>query len=371
MNKPSIFFCSGEDEFIVNEQGRSRFEKIASTLSDDFNAEIIEGNVNNLDELKRKIGDFASTVRTLSMFGDKKLVWLRGVNFMGESAVGRSEGAKKLLEQLQEILISIKNPNEVEVIITANSVDRRKSFYKWLKNNVHFEDIVSDKRGASSVEKLIRKKARALKLILAEDAVQLLLGRLNGDARMSVNELEKLSVFLGKENVEVTYDLINKMVPSFGEGNQFETVEEFYSLNIKRALNSLRRHFFFNRDARMLLSGLTNQNRLMIQLRTLMDSGILKAGFGLNQKDLNEAAEYFSDLYEGISGKSNLNVFSQHPYYLSRLIKIASKPQCKLPTLIRFNQVFIEAFEQILAYPNNAESILRDTFVRCLHRGEA
>jgi DNA polymerase-3 subunit delta len=368
---PGIYFFCGDDEFIISEKGRAIFDEKKAAVSDPFMAEIIEGNVNNIEELAKQMGLFSSSVQTLSMFGDGKVIWFRGINFLGDTVTGRSEGAKPYLEQLQSVLERVDS-NSTQVILTAMPIDRRKSFYKWAKSNLAFEDIVADKSGDQVVEKMIRETASSSKVRMADDAVELLIRRVNGDSRMAVNEVKKLALYLGLDNAEITYELVHEMVPSFGEGNQFEAVEEFFSLNLKSALVALRRHFFFNRDERMLISSILNQNRLLIQLRTLIDSGALKVGkYGLNQKDLNAVAEQFSDIFEGVEGKSNLNIFSQHPYYISRLVKTAAKRECKLATLMRFNQVFVEAFEKILSHPNTAESILRDAFVRCLHRGSA
>lgn len=371
MSKSAVHFICGDDEFIVGSKGQSQFDELTKNLSDPLNAEVVEGMVNNQEELQSKIGQFIASAQTLSMFGDKKVIWFKSINFLGDNRTASSEGAKQHIERLQDNLSKMKSPESVELILTASPIDRRKTFYKWAKSNLSFEDIVADKKGTATVEKFIREAAQKSRVVLAEDAIQLLIARVNGDARMAVNEVEKLALYLGEENAQITYELINEMVPSFGDGDQFEAVEEFYSLNLKRALVGLRRHFFFNRDGRMLINGLINRTRLLIQLRTILDSGILKAGqYGINQNDLNIVSERFAPLYDGVKGKSNFNIFSQHPYFLSRLLRVASRRECKLATLMRFNQVLVDAFEQTIARPNNVESVIRDAFVRCLHRGD-
>jgi DNA polymerase-3 subunit delta len=62
--------------------------------------------------------------------------------------------------------------------------------------------------------------------------------------------------------------------------------------------------------------------------------------------------------------KSNLNVFSQNPYYLGRLA--GAIPHAPLKKWIDFQLAFAEAFEGLISRPNEQEEVCRELAVKCL-----
>ncbi len=78
---------------------------------------------------------------------------------------------------------------------------------------------------------------------------EILLNKVNANARLLLEETRKLATYLGEEGSEVTAKLIEELVPNFGEGDFFETTEAFFSRNLKWTLDALRRHFFAGHDA--------------------------------------------------------------------------------------------------------------------------
>lgn len=110
-------------------------------------------------------------------------------------------------------------------------------------------------------------------------------------------------------------------------------------------------------------SPLQNRNRLLLQIRALLDSGDVWPGpRGLD--GLSKAATAHTAKYaEAATAKSSYNIFTQHPFYLGKLS--ASAPP-GLKRLIDNQQEFIAAFEEIIRRPNEQEAVLRDMAVRCL-----
>ena len=124
-DKPFTFIC-GADDFLVGRTGRSHYEQLAAEITDEFSRETITGFANNVDEVETAIARFRDSVQTVSMFGGRRLVWFKDVNFLADSRTGNTESAKAAVEHLQEVLAAV-NPAEVAVLITAAPVDRRKS----------------------------------------------------------------------------------------------------------------------------------------------------------------------------------------------------------------------------------------------------
>ena len=110
--KPFAIFC-GPDDFIVNRLGKERFEALAAEANaDDFSREVISGFANNVDEVETAVNRFRDAVQTVPMFGGKRVVWFKDVNFLADSVTGRAEGTLKQVEALQELLEKV-NADEV------------------------------------------------------------------------------------------------------------------------------------------------------------------------------------------------------------------------------------------------------------------
>ena len=196
-------------------------------------------------------------------------------------------------------------------------------------------------------------------------AAELLVAKLSANTRLVIEELRKLATFLGVEGGVIEEKHVTELVPDFGESEFFETAEAFFSLDLEWSLDAIRRHFFTHRDARGLISMLQGRNRLLIQLRVLLDAGKISPGSrGLNKSVLGEAARAYGHYFDGLDGRSNFNLFTQNPWYLGRLSGAAQKVPLK--RLIDFQTAFLVAFEEIIARPNEHEQVMRKLAVRCL-----
>ena len=77
----------------------------------------------NVAEVETAVNRFRESVQTVSMFGGRRVVWLKDVNFLADTVTGRAESTLKLVSDLQEILEKI-DPAETAVLITASPIDR-------------------------------------------------------------------------------------------------------------------------------------------------------------------------------------------------------------------------------------------------------
>ena len=112
-----------------------------------------------------------------------------------------------------------------------------------------------------------------------------------------------------------------------------------------------------------MISALQNRNRILLQVRALIDAGQARLGpRGLD--GLPAAASIHAARFVGATEKSSYNLFSQNAWYVGKLAGGAKLPP--LRRLIDSQQEFIAAFEEIIRRPNEQEEVLRDLAVRCL-----
>jgi DNA polymerase-3 subunit delta len=309
------------------------------------------------------------------------VTWLKDVNFLADTVTGRAEGTLRLVEDLQQILERL-NPDENAVLITASPVDRRRSFPKWCEKNAEFALAGGD--GGDAAEALtgvILAEARSLGATFAPGAVELLIARTGPNTRLLVEETRKLAAYAappvgaslddapastrdapaGIARIEEAH--VAELTPNVAEGDFFEAAEAFFSGDLPWTLVALHRHFFTGGDARPVISALQNRNRILLQVRALIDAG--DASLGPRGLDgLPRAAAAYGAKFTGATEKNSFNLFTQNPWYLGKLAVSA-----KLPTLRRLidnQQEFIAAFEEIVRRPSEQEEVLRELAVRCL-----
>ena len=358
--KPFTFIC-GPDDFLVGRLGRERYDELAREIDDEFSRETISGFANNVGEVETAINQFREALQTISMFGGRRLVWLKDVSFLADTVTGRADSTLKQVEELQRLL-EANDPANVAVLITAAPIDRRRSFPKWCEKTADFA-LVGGDGDASSLASILLTEAQKLGVEFENGAVELLLTKIGANTRLLIEETRKLatSVDIG---APITEAVVAELTPNVAEGDFFEAAEAFFSGDIKWTLAALHRHFFNGGDARPIISALQNRNRILLQVRALVDAGDAKLGpRGLD--GLKNAESTYGQHFIGATGKSAYNLFSQNAWYVGKLAGAGGK----LPSIRRLidnQQAFLTAFQDIIKRPNEQEDVLRDMAVRCL-----
>lgn len=358
--KKFTFIC-GQDDFLVGRAGKNRFEAMTAEVPDEFSRETINGFAANVSEVESAVNRFRESVQTVSMFGGKRVVWLKDVNFLADTVTGRAESTQKVIEDLQQLL-EAANPDETAILITAAPVDRRRSFPKWCEKNADFALIGGDADSAGeALAEVVRAEAKSFGATFGPGAVELMLAKIGANTRLLVEETRKLATYAGDGPIEEAF--VAELTPNVAEGDFFEAAEAFFSGDLKWTLAALHRHFFSGGDARPIISALQNRNRILLQVRALLDTGDVRLGpRGID--GLQRAGSTYAGRFIGATEKSSYNVFTQNPWYLGKLAGTAKLPA--LRRLIDNQREFIAAFEEIIRRPNEQEEVLRETAVRCL-----
>ncbi len=353
-------FICGQDDFLVGRMGRKRFEELSGGAADEFSREIVNGFAANVDEVETAVNRFREAVLTVPMFGGRRVVWLKDVNFLADTVTGKSETTLQRVEDLQQVLQSV-NPGEAAVLITAAPIDRRRSFAKWCEKNADF--ALADGGGdADALGAVAVAEARSVGVEFGPGALELLLARVGANTRLLVEEIHKLAAHA--EGATIEEASVAEVTPNVAQGDFFEMADAFFSGNLQWTLAALRRHFFAGGDARPILAALQNRNRILIQLRALADAGDASAGPRGIEGLPKAAAAYGARFGEAVAEKSSYNVFTQNPWYLGKLAGAAPLPS--LRRLIDNQREFISAFEEIIRRPDGQSDVLRDMVVRCL-----
>lgn len=314
---------AGKDEFLVEEDARKFYNQAVKNAGSDADKQIIAAQITRVEDAIGIEREFTEAVATLSMFGGKKVVWLRNWNWMTDS---KQSGSVEVKESLQRMLDLVQKSNEtVSIIISAAPVDGRRKDLAVLKDlaqefithsfappkpwDVHSEQTTMQ---ITRVETLFKKSG----IKFEPEVPEVLVGLVGQSTRVVLMEVEKLAIYVGAGGTVKTKD-VHFIVPRFGDGNFFEPIEALAVRDLEWSLDSLNRYFFNESSCRPLIIALQSRLRLIIQIRSLADSGDLKVTRnGLSKGQIEVAAGRHGPTF-GSASKSSANVFSQNPWYIN------------------------------------------------------
>ncbi len=195
-----IYAVVGSDEGAVKSRARELAQQLTPKGTGDFGQDLIDGAADNADQALSRIHSAIEAIQTLPFFGPGKLVWLKDVNFGGDTVTGRSAQVIAALDQLQQFL-SAGVPSGVVFLLSASEIDKRRSFYKSITKLAtveHFDRIDTSRSGwEEEAESLARGLAAERGLIFQPEALEVFVRLAGADTRQIRNELEKIDLYLG------------------------------------------------------------------------------------------------------------------------------------------------------------------------------
>ncbi len=229
----------GSDDGMVREEALALYNELTGGNDDGFTHETIDGNADNSEGAYEICASTSQSLMTMPMFGGDKVVWLRNVNFLGDDVTGRSQRTEAGVEMLRGILEK-GLPNGIKFLISADKIDKRKSFWKFLEKSAavqSYDKIDISKEGwEDQVGQLVEGRARELGLEFENDAMELFIMLAGEQSKQIMNELEKLDLFLGKERRVVTIVDVRTLVPLSREAVVFEIGQAIQKGNVARAI---------------------------------------------------------------------------------------------------------------------------------------
>lgn len=360
----AVHFIVSDDEFIADSKAKEIFENLSKDVFDDMSKEIIQASANNTSEAVSICNNVMESSRTLSLFGGKKVIWMRGLNFLNDGRVGKAKDTQESLEKFVSNLANL-DENQVSLIISASPVDRRKKILKSLQSIADTQDFKSSNAAEACIS-AIESESKKLGISINPDAVEILISTVASSPRMALQELIKLATYKNFSGV-ITVDDVVELTPIFGEGDFFEITNAFYSSSIVNSLEILHRYFFTNKNAsaRPIISALQKQNSLIIQLRAIIDDNkIPRSNYGISKNQFESLYSKYSHLFEETE-KSSYNVFSQNAWYAGQKLGVIAM-KFSLKKLLDIQMNLIDAFESLLIPNVDEESVMKELFIKSI-----
>lgn len=277
--RASIHAFLGTDEALVKEAALGRSRELAPP-DNEFGLEVVNGAADNAEQAGLAVARAIEAIQTLPFFGGEKVVWLQGVNFLGESQTAKAESTLAALETLLEIL-ERGLPPDVVFILSAGEIDKRRTFYKRLakiaKVEVH-DRLDATKAGwEGAVIAHAAERAAAVGIGFRGAALERFVQRVGSDTRVIDSELEKLSLYVGDR--PATEDDVAAVTSLSHKGYIFDIGDAISRRDLPRALELI--DFQLNRGENpigLLLAAIVSKVRALLQARHLVEACGLRAG---------------------------------------------------------------------------------------------
>ncbi len=275
----AVHLVYGEDEYLVSTNAKELVDRLCPKADQAFGLEIVDARVGLVDEAIAAIGRCLDGLRTLGFLGGRKVVWLRDATFLGSGVIGESADVKGRLDELVKLIKAGLPPGQI-LVVSASKVDGRSAFFKACQSAgsvTKFE--LPDK--SYQLEQQARGMAsdafRKAGLNIGPDALGEFLEKTGTDTRQIVQEVEKLSVYLGdRKNVQVAD--VHAIVSPSREAISWDLADAVGSRDLTRALKVLRQLLFQGENEVGLIIGLEGRFRDLLLYREALDRRWLSVG---------------------------------------------------------------------------------------------
>ena len=310
----------GEDEFSATAAARERIDRFVPPVDQTLGLEIIDGQADIIDQALACLRQCLEAIRTIGFLGGRKVVWLRGVDFLSNPIVGRNKEVQETLQILANTMAG-GIPEGHLLIITALKVDARTSFYKTcIAQGELIECDLAAKpwqrdRGAMTFTMHAFKDAG---LQAGNELIGAFIQKVGTDTRQIMQETAKLATYLGGRR-EVQAADIEAITSTSRDLFAWDLADAVGMRDLPRSLTVLRQLLFQRMDPIRLISGLEGRFRHLLIFREALDNRWIaaqpmgNANFKLTFADLPEtladqfkqalASEKGTPLHPFVAGK--------------------------------------------------------------------
>lgn len=186
-------------------------------LTADFIAEHGDMGLERLDGEEATVDRLGEALTSLPFLSDKKMVVIR-------QGVANKQFAEKAADLLDNV------PETTDVILAEPKLDKRSSYYKYLKKSTDFREY--NQLDQNGLARWLVQSAKEQGGTLSQADAVFLVTRVGQNQQMLSSELDKLLLY----SSNITRDTIELLTEATPQSTIFELLETAFAGNTKRAL---------------------------------------------------------------------------------------------------------------------------------------
>lgn len=261
------------DEYRVADKAKELVPKLCPPSEQALGLEVLDGAVETVDAVVSVVNKCVEAITTVGLFGASKTVWLREASFLSEAAPGRFVESKAAVARLTEEIKRGLLPGQ-KLLITTPKVDRRSAFFKAVQaTGSVIELALPDKPYAAEADaaSFLAGVVKEHGLSAPGDALDLILGKVGVNFRMLVQEVGKLSTYLG-ERRRFTAEDVDAIVSSSRAAQGWDLADMVGRRSLAGALRVFRQLMLQPRENPIgLVITLMSRLRELILFRACLD----------------------------------------------------------------------------------------------------
>lgn len=252
-----IYVLYGNETFLLEQKLKDLKEK--------YNISEEMMNLVVYDDPLFQIKDVIEDCNTPPFLSEYKMVVLKNPIFLTTQKI--PEKNKQDLSVLEDYL---SKPFEQTVFVIFSDVknfDERKKIVKRLKKEAVY--VTLDELSEQQLTGTIRQAIKKRKCLIEDDAMELLLSRVEHQLIKAMNEVEKLTLYTSHIKIEDVKMLVSKPI----EENAFELVSAIMKKKQTLAIQIYKDLMIKNEEPVKLIVMIANQMRLLYQVKVLDRKG--------------------------------------------------------------------------------------------------
>lgn len=252
-----IYVLYGNETFLLEQKLKDLKEK--------YNISEEMMNLVVYDDPLVQIKDVIEDCNTPPFLSEYKMVVLKNPIFLTTQKI--PEKNKQDLSVLEDYL---SKPFEQTIFVIFSDVknfDERKKIVKRLKKEAVY--VTLDELSEQQLTGTIRQAIKKRKCLIEDDAMELLLSRVEHQLIKAMNEVEKLTLYTSHIKIEDVKMLVSKPI----EENAFELVSAIMKKKQTLAIQIYKDLMIKNEEPVKLIVMIANQMRLLYQVKVLDRKG--------------------------------------------------------------------------------------------------
>ena len=253
-------------------------------------------NIEDIMELPAEttVNELLMNANSVPCFTEKKVIIIKNMNFLvkkkadsEETEKASTKGKKKKDTPEDMFLRFIENVPDFTTVIFINnhSADKRKKIFKAIaKHGIILEAEPIKSYKTEEVGEWLRGKLQELHKDMDNDAFQYFLGAVSMMQTISLGyleqELNKLALFMGKEEKRIDRKLLVTALSSMPEVSGFAMLSAISEHNVKKALYLFKRQVEEGVFTPLIVGMLVRHVRQLWQAKDLMSRGIRGKALG-------------------------------------------------------------------------------------------
>ena len=244
-------------------------------ILDKYVREILNDNKIDEEELIRydldevNISDVIMELNTYGLFTNKKIVF-------GSNATFLTTDKSEINNDVDEFIKYINNPSDNILILSCRKLDGKKNVCKLVKEKFKIVDV------NLNYQEYIKEKTKGYKFSTSD--IIYFLSLVTEDIDRINNELDKLLMFK-LEDKEITKKDIDLIVVKKIDDNIFDLIEAIIKKDKKKSLTIYNDIVSYGEEVFKILISLSNQIRLLLQVKILSNENDLDIADKLNLKN--------------------------------------------------------------------------------------